>query len=53
LLPTRNTRREFIRAYLTASAEFTQAEKTGVTEDQIDELMGQVDAFRGFPGFYW
>ncbi|KAK4163935.1 kinase-like domain-containing protein [Cladorrhinum sp. PSN259] len=52
-LPTRNTRREFIHEYLKASAEFERAKPSEVAESEIDELMGQVDAFRGFPGFYW
>ncbi|KAK0631366.1 kinase-like domain-containing protein [Immersiella caudata] len=50
-LPTRTTRREFIRAYLEAYSEF--AAGAMVTECEVDKLMGQVDAFRGFPGFYW
>ncbi|SPO06775.1 related to ethanolamine kinase [Cephalotrichum gorgonifer] len=61
LLPTRATRRGFIREYLQAHADL-QSESNGpselpdqpqVTEAEVDELMYQVDAFRGFPGFYW
>ena len=67
MLPTRVTRREFIREYLqahvnvmlgrhlhTGSNESTMPlEQHQVTEAEVDELMEQVDAFRGFPGFYW
>ncbi|KAL2754134.1 hypothetical protein ACRALDRAFT_1075997 [Sodiomyces alcalophilus JCM 7366] len=64
LLPTKATRRDFIREYLEAYADFTRArqpnaganvngDKRPITDAEIDELMHQVDAFRGFPGFYW
>ncbi|KAK1758190.1 kinase-like domain-containing protein [Echria macrotheca] len=55
LLPTRSTRREFIRAYLQASIAFASvgSHSREVTDGEVDELMSQVDAFRGFPGFYW
>lgn len=53
MLPTRSTRRQFIRAYLRASVEFAEAKAREVTDGEVDELLSQVDAFRGFPGFYW
>ncbi|KAF7543812.1 hypothetical protein G7Z17_g10437 [Cylindrodendrum hubeiense] len=60
LLPTRSTRREFIREYLqthhninngqdgTASSHASQ-----VAEAEVNQVMADVDLFRGFPGFYW
>ncbi|KAF4979335.1 hypothetical protein FZEAL_4441 [Fusarium zealandicum] len=57
LLPTRSTRRDFIREYLQTHSEITRdraaAAAPDVTDAAVDHLMGQVDAFRGFPGFYW
>ena len=57
LLPTRTTRREFVRAYLQALSETAHqlraAESAPVREDEVDDLMARVDAFRGLPGFYW
>ncbi|KAK0740108.1 kinase-like domain-containing protein [Schizothecium vesticola] len=50
-LPTRAARRGFVRVYLEAYSEF--AAGATVTDCEIDEIMDQVDAFRGFPGFYW
>ncbi|KAM0424971.1 hypothetical protein ACHAPT_009772 [Fusarium lateritium] len=57
LLPTRSTRRDFIREYLSA---MVRLQRDGIvqtadipSEAQVDRLMDQVDAFRGLPGFYW
>jgi ethanolamine kinase len=51
-LPTRSTRREFIRVYLQS---FHEHRKDGVevTDSEVDHLMDEVDLFRGVPGFYW
>ncbi|KAI5857978.1 kinase-like domain-containing protein [Tricharina praecox] len=52
-LPTKSTRREFIRVYLQS---FHQHRKDGVEEvgdDDVQKLMEEVDFFRGIPGFYW
>ncbi|RSM04295.1 hypothetical protein CEP52_006937 [Fusarium oligoseptatum] len=57
LLPTRSTRRAFIREYLSEIDRLQQdgdnAHIPSVSEAQVDNLMAQVDSFRGFPGFYW
>ncbi|RTE72682.1 hypothetical protein BHE90_012891 [Fusarium euwallaceae] len=57
LLPTRSTRRAFIREYLSEIDRLQQdgdnAHIPSVSEAQVDNLMTQVDSFRGFPGFYW
>lgn len=51
-LPTKSTRREFIRVYLRS---FHEHRKDGieVTEGEVEALMKEVDLFRGVPGFYW
>ncbi|RSL60553.1 hypothetical protein CEP53_005399 [Fusarium sp. AF-6] len=57
LLPTRSTRRAFIHEYLSEIDRLQQdgdnAHIPSVSEAQVDNLMAQVDSFRGFPGFYW
>ncbi|RSL94926.1 hypothetical protein CDV31_014101 [Fusarium ambrosium] len=57
LLPTRSTRRAFIREYLSEIDRLQQdgdnAHIPSVSEAQVNHLMTQVDSFRGFPGFYW
>ncbi|RMJ09206.1 hypothetical protein CDV36_011176 [Fusarium kuroshium] len=57
LLPTRSTRRAFIREYLSEIDRLQQdgdnAHIPSVSEAQVNHLMAQVDSFRGFPGFYW
>jgi ethanolamine kinase len=51
-LPTRSTRREFIRVYLQSFHEHRKV-GTEVSDAEVEHLMGEVDAFRGVPGFYW
>lgn len=51
-LPTRSTRREFIRVYL-ASFHAHRKDGLAVTDAEVDGLMDEVDLFRGVPGFYW
>lgn len=51
LLPTRSTRREFIRAYLRSFHEHRGDGSASDTE--VDALMREIDLFRGVPGFYW
>jgi ethanolamine kinase len=49
-MPTRSTRRAFLREYLQSfSAHQTRTYK----ESDLDELFAQVDRWRGVPGFYW
>ncbi|KAL7276705.1 hypothetical protein RUND412_000286 [Rhizina undulata] len=54
LLPTKSTRREFIRQYLASfhqhrgDALFKEAQ-----EVEVEALMEEVDLFRAVPGFYW
>jgi ethanolamine kinase len=50
VLPTRRTRRAFLREYLySTSAHQNRTFK----ESDLEELFEQVDRFRGVPGFYW
>lgn len=50
VLPTRATRRAFLREYLRSyNLHLHRAYK----EAELDVLFEQVDAFRGVPGFYW
>lgn len=55
LLPTQSVRREFIRSYL-QSYHIHKRDGGCVTrasDEEIEELMTEVDAFRGLPGLYW
>ncbi|KAF7562287.1 hypothetical protein G7046_g1879 [Stylonectria norvegica] len=60
LLPTMSTRRQFIGEYLQMqdtirkeqNADGADAPRIVAAED-IDQVMAEVDGFRGFPGFYW
>jgi ethanolamine kinase len=49
-MPTRTTRRAFLREYLQS---FCAHQNRSYNEEELEELMGQVDAFRGVPGFFW
>lgn len=56
VLPTIRQRREFITTYVKAYHGFQDHSEENSQErlfDEIDELMRQVDHFRGVPGFYW
>ncbi|KAH7143475.1 kinase-like domain-containing protein [Dactylonectria macrodidyma] len=69
LLPTTSTRREFIREYLQTCQDLSRgpndsglnkgrdstdiAVPSRIAEAEIERVMAEVDAFRGFPGFYW
>ncbi|RPB24454.1 kinase-like protein [Terfezia boudieri ATCC MYA-4762] len=55
LLPTRSVRREFIRAYLKSFHAHNRGGRScaKVPEEEEEALMGEVDSFRGLPGFYW
>ncbi|KAH6313760.1 hypothetical protein HBI39_048470 [Parastagonospora nodorum] len=49
-MPTRRTRRAFLREYLRS---FSTHQNRTYNESDLDELFEQVDKFRGVPGFYW
>ncbi|KAK0507724.1 hypothetical protein JMJ35_009613 [Cladonia borealis] len=51
MLPTRTTRRAFVEEYLQSFSQHRPAERA--TEAQAEELLLEVDRFRGIPGFYW
>ncbi|KAA8913522.1 kinase-like domain-containing protein [Sphaerosporella brunnea] len=51
-LPTRSTRREFIRVYLRSFHDHRK-DCVEVSEAEVEHLMDEVDMFRGVPGFYW
>jgi len=64
VLPTRRQRRDFVqeyvRSYRSHHKRSTRANSCGNTqpytsseEHEIDNLMAEVDAFRGMPGLYW
>jgi len=55
LLPTRSVRRDFIRAYLQSFHAHNRGGRSSAKnlEEEVEALMAEVDAFRGFPGFYW
>lgn len=58
-LPTRQQRRDFLHAYLDSYHAFQEPNRS-VDHDskqdhqqQLEQLMHEVDAFRGIPGFFW
>lgn len=51
MLPTRSTRRAFIEEYLQSFAKYKSNKH--VTKAEVEEMMAEVDRFRGLPGFYW
>lgn len=61
VLPTRAERRDFIKSYVASYRQHKKrahengtARENGTTEDKdIEQLMDEVDAFRGIPGLYW
>ncbi|KAI9779353.1 MAG: hypothetical protein M1839_007461 [Geoglossum umbratile] len=54
LLPTRSVRREFLREYLRSYKHHNRLHPTAEDEEaEIQRLFGEVDLFRGVPGFYW
>ncbi|KAF2735244.1 kinase-like protein [Polyplosphaeria fusca] len=55
-LPTRGTRRAFLREYLASYAlhhASAKHEGEGDGEEELDRLCEEVDEWRGVPGFYW
>ncbi|KAK8055248.1 hypothetical protein PG993_000475 [Apiospora rasikravindrae] len=54
VLPTRTERREFIAEYIkTYFAQLPNKPADVDVDSEIDKMCGEVDAFRGLPGFYW
>ncbi|KAK4178849.1 kinase-like domain-containing protein [Triangularia setosa] len=58
VLPTRTQRREFIVEYIRAYFAYLDEEKPGASagvdqKAEIEQLLTEVDHFRGVPGFYW
>lgn len=63
LLPKTSVRRAFIREYLETHGDISRkhdvthlpskTELPAVTDAAVENLLCQVDHFRGFPGFYW
>lgn len=54
VLPTRSQRREFIRAYTSAYYAFKgSCTAMELEEKEVENMMKEVDVFRGVPGFYW
>ncbi|KAF2667474.1 kinase-like protein [Microthyrium microscopicum] len=50
VLPTRAQRRNFLSTYLQAYNSFKGRE---FESKELEQLMAEVDLFRGVPGFYW
>ncbi|KAL5120281.1 hypothetical protein ACEQ8H_001839 [Pleosporales sp. CAS-2024a] len=50
VMPTRGTRRAFLREYLQS---FSAHQNRTYKDSDLDELFEQVDKYRGVPGFYW
>jgi ethanolamine kinase len=54
VLPTRQTRRNFIREYIESYFSFLSIEMSPQElELEARKLFDEVDVFRGAPGFYW
>jgi len=58
LLPTRSTRKEFIREYVKTQRKLIGTEWSSDKNEEdeakaITRLIAEVDNYRGFPGFYW
>lgn len=52
VLPTRRQRRDFIAEYVRSYFALLPGE-TADLESEAEKLFGEVDVFRGVPGFYW
>ncbi|EAQ90838.1 hypothetical protein CHGG_02773 [Chaetomium globosum CBS 148.51] len=55
VLPTRTQRREFISEYITSYFEKKKPGKSATVDKaaEIEQLLQEVDHYRGLPGFYW
>jgi ethanolamine kinase len=52
-LPTRSQRADFIASYLASYRNFAPVSDPETIEREQQQLVSQVDNFRGLPGFYW
>ncbi|KAI4742845.1 kinase-like protein [Aureobasidium sp. EXF-12298] len=52
-LPTRGQRADFIASYLASYRNFAPVSDPETIEREQQQLVSQVDNFRGLPGFYW
>ncbi|KAH0360905.1 kinase-like protein, partial [Aureobasidium melanogenum] len=52
-LPTRSQRADFIAQYLASYRNFAPVSDPETIEREKQQLISQVDTFRGLPGFYW
>ncbi|THW18370.1 kinase-like protein [Aureobasidium pullulans] len=53
VLPTRSQRADFITQYLASYRNFAPVSDSETMEREKQQLIDQVDTFRGLPGFYW
>ncbi|VBB72817.1 Putative ethanolamine kinase [Podospora comata] len=58
VLPTRAQRRQFIDEYIHAYFAYREEKKPGAAagvdqKAEVEQLLTEVDYFRGVPGFYW
>ncbi|KAL1843167.1 hypothetical protein VTJ49DRAFT_2917 [Mycothermus thermophilus] len=58
VLPTRAQRREFIAEYIDAYFQYLEEKTPGATSQldkqaEVERMLGEVDLYRGVPGFYW
>ncbi|THX35632.1 kinase-like protein [Aureobasidium pullulans] len=53
VLPTRSQRADFIIQYLASYRNFAPVSDSETIEREKQQLINQVDTFRGLPGFYW
>ncbi|CAD0096663.1 unnamed protein product [Aureobasidium vineae] len=52
-LPTRSQRADFIAQYLASYRNFAPVSDPETIKREQQQLVSQVDTFRGLPGFYW
>lgn len=52
-LPTRSQRLDFLRHYLSSYRVHGSPTSSAPSERELEQLVAQVDLFRGIPGFYW
>ena len=52
LLPTQETRRRFVKEYLKNYSQYTPLDP-GTIDTVLEDLLVDIDRYRGIPGFYW